>query len=63
MIEIVVIRRLYARPLDTILATWGISLVIAQVLILIYGPTQQPLDIPTAGATDAPRHASTRRTA
>jgi urea transport system permease protein len=51
VIEVVVVRRLYARPLDTILATWGISLVITQVLILIYGPSTQPLNIPTPGAT------------
>jgi urea transport system permease protein len=51
VIEIVVVRRLYDRPLDTILATWGISLAITQVLILIYGPGTQPLDVPTPGAS------------
>lgn len=51
VIEIVVVRRLYHRPLDTILATWGISLAMTQILILIYGPGTQPLDIPTPGAT------------
>jgi urea transport system permease protein len=50
-IELVVVRRLYARPLDTILATWGIALVITQCLILIYGPGTQPLDLPATGAT------------
>jgi urea transport system permease protein len=51
VIEVVVVRRLYARPLDTILATWGISLATTQILILIYGPGTQPLNIPTPGAT------------
>jgi urea transport system permease protein len=51
VIEIVVVRRLYARPLDTILATWGLSLVITQALILIYGPGTEPLNLPTPGAS------------
>ncbi len=37
VIEFVVIRRLYARPLDTILATWGVSLVLVQLIIEFYG--------------------------
>ena len=51
VIEIVVVRRLYARSLDTILATWGLSLVITQALILIYGPGTEPLNLPTPGAS------------
>jgi urea transport system permease protein len=51
VIEIGVVRRLYERPLDTILATWGISLVITQALILIFGSQTQPLEPPTHGAT------------
>jgi urea transport system permease protein len=52
VIEIVVIRRLYARPLDTILATWGISLVLIQLITLIYGPGNKFLDLPTVSATE-----------
>jgi urea transport system permease protein len=52
LIEIVVIRRLYARPLDTILATWGVSLVVIQVITLIYGPGNRFLDLPTVSATE-----------
>jgi branched-chain amino acid transport system permease protein len=52
VIELVVIRRLYARPLDTILATWGISLVLIQGITEIYGAGQHFLDLPTVGATD-----------
>lgn len=52
VIEIVVIRRLYARPLDTILATWGISLVLIQLITLVYGPGNKFLDLPTVSATD-----------
>jgi len=51
VIEFVVIRRLYARPLDTILATWGISLVLVQCIVEIYGSGQRFLDLPTVGAT------------
>lgn len=38
LIEYICIRHLYHRPLDTILATWGVSLVIKQVIIIIFGP-------------------------
>ena len=51
VIELVVIRRLYARPLDTILATWGISLVLVQSIVEIYGSGQRFLELPTVGAT------------
>jgi len=51
IIELVVIRRLYARPLDTILATWGISLVLVQSIVEIYGSGQRFLDLPTVSAT------------
>src|SRR4029077_11362236 len=51
VIELVVIRRLYARPLDTILATWGISLVLVQLIIEFYGAGQHFLDLPTVSAT------------
>ncbi len=51
VIEFVVIRRLYARPLDTILATWGISLVVIQGIVEIYGAQQRFVDLPTISAT------------
>jgi branched-chain amino acid transport system permease protein/urea transport system permease protein len=37
-IEYACIRHLYRRPLDTILATWGVSLAIKQLVIIIFGP-------------------------
>lgn len=52
VIEFVVIRRLYARPLDTILATWGISLVLIELITLIYGPGNKFLDLPTVSAIE-----------
>jgi urea transport system permease protein len=37
LLEIVLIRRLYKRPLDTLLATWGVSLVIQQLFRELFG--------------------------
>lgn len=51
VVEALVIRRLYDRPLETILATWGISLIIIQVLTLGYGHNNQALEQPLSGAT------------
>lgn len=39
LIEIGIIRRLRGRPLDTLLATWGISLVLQQAARNLFGPT------------------------
>ena len=56
LIEELVVRHVYHRFLDTILATWGLSLVIKQAVILIFGPASHsvasPLDlaIPLFGA-------------
>ena len=49
LIEWTVVRRLYRRPLDTILATWGIALAIWQSLILIFGRVAYPFDGPVSG--------------
>jgi len=37
LIERLVVRHLYGRPLDSMLATWGISLVLIQIIRLIFG--------------------------
>lgn len=37
VIERTIIRRLYHRPIDTLLATWGVSIVLRQIVRLIYG--------------------------
>jgi branched-chain amino acid transport system permease protein len=49
VIEWAVVRRLYHRPLDTILATWGIALVIWQVLVLMFGRAAYPYNGPAQG--------------
>jgi urea transport system permease protein len=40
-IERGIIRFLYGRPLETLLATWGISLILQQAVRTIFGPTNQ----------------------
>ncbi len=49
LIEEAVIRRIYARVLDTILATWGISLMLKQAIVLIFGPGSYSMATPLAG--------------
>jgi len=46
-IERGVIRFLYGRPLETLLATWGVSLVLQQLVRSIFGPTNQEVGNPT----------------
>ncbi len=53
-IERGVIRFLYGRPLETLLATWGISLILQQAVRSIFGPTNREVGNPSwmAGAFD-----------
>lgn len=46
VLEVTLIRRLYDRPIATILATWGLSLILQQVIILIYGAAPRPVLAP-----------------
>lgn len=41
VIEEIVIRRIYHRFLDTILATWGVSLALKQLTVILFGPGSQ----------------------
>jgi urea transport system permease protein len=47
LIERTVIRFLYGRPLDTLLATWGVSLILQQTVRTIFGPTNQDVGAPS----------------
>jgi urea transport system permease protein len=47
IIERSVIRFLYGRPLETLLATWGISLILQQAIRTIFGPTNREVRNPT----------------
>lgn len=43
LIERTVIRRLYGRPLETLLATWGISLILQQLVRSVFGASNRPV--------------------
>jgi urea transport system permease protein len=45
-IERGIIRFLYGRPLETLLATWGISLILQQAIRSIFGPTNKEVTQP-----------------
>jgi urea transport system permease protein len=45
-VEWLLIRRLYARPLDTLLATWGLSLIMQQAFRSIFGAREVGVDLP-----------------
>ncbi len=53
-IERGIIRFLYGRPLETLLATWGVSLILQQAVRSIFGPTNQEVGNPSwmSGAFD-----------
>ncbi|MCP8883686.1 urea ABC transporter permease subunit UrtB [Devosia sp. XJ19-1] len=53
-IERGIIRWLYGRPLETLLATWGLSLILQQTVRSIFGPTNQMVIAPTwmSGSTE-----------
>ncbi|SHJ89164.1 amino acid/amide ABC transporter membrane protein 1, HAAT family [Bradyrhizobium lablabi] len=47
--ERVVVRPLYRRPLDAILATWGLGIVIGQLVTLVFGREVQFVPAPVSG--------------
>jgi branched-chain amino acid transport system permease protein/urea transport system permease protein len=49
IVEELVIRHVYHRFIDTILATWGLSLLIKQAVIVIFGPAGQQVFNPLPG--------------
>src|ERR1700710_187113 len=46
LVEWVLIRHLYRRPLDTLLATWGLSLILQQVYRSVFGAREVGVDQP-----------------
>ena len=68
VIERLVVRHLYDRPLDTIVATWGISLIATQGVLILLGSTMQGVGTPFGSFTcrrlflfDLPARADGRR--
>jgi urea transport system permease protein len=47
LIERTIIRFLYGRPLETLLATWGLSLVLQQAVRTAFGPTNREVGNPS----------------
>ena len=54
LIERTIIRFLYGRPLETLLATWGLSLILQQAIRTIFGPNNREVGNPSwmSGAFD-----------
>jgi len=46
-LERTVIRHLYGRPLETLLATWGISLILIQIVRMVYGAQNVTVENPS----------------
>jgi len=46
VVEWALIRHLYKRPLDTLLATWGLSLILQQVYRSVFGGREVGVDLP-----------------
>ena len=50
LIEFLLIRHIYQRPLDTILATWGLSIALKQAIVLLFGPESQSVVAPISSS-------------
>src|SRR5689334_14650377 len=46
LLEVTVIRHLYGRPLDTLLATWGVALILQQLARSIFGASNVAVTSP-----------------
>ena len=46
ILERLIVQNLYTRPLDSILATWGVSLIFSQGTLILFGPTIQGIGTP-----------------
>jgi urea transport system permease protein len=51
LVERILLRRLYRRPLDTILATWGVGVVLQQVIRLTAGGDLRYVELPPSMAS------------
>ncbi|MBV9522715.1 MAG: branched-chain amino acid ABC transporter permease [Alphaproteobacteria bacterium] len=52
LVERFIVRPLYARPLDAILATWGLGIIIGQLITIAFGREVQFVQSPVQGAAD-----------
>ncbi len=54
LIERIIIRPLYDRPLDTIVATWGVSMIVTQGTLILLGSTLPEQAHPSAASRWVP---------
>jgi urea transport system permease protein len=60
-VEVVIVRKLYRRPLDSLLATWGLSLIVTQGLLLVLGSSMPGIGTPPGSVAVGPYTFSTYR--
>ena len=46
VVEVLLVSKLYSRPLDTLLATWGVSMILRQVLRFLFGAREDSAVMP-----------------
>ncbi|ALS24323.1 MULTISPECIES: ABC transporter permease subunit [Paenibacillus] len=51
IVDRLIIRYLYGRPLDSVVATWGISLILGQGMLILMGPSLQGISTPLGSFT------------
>jgi urea ABC transporter permease protein UrtB len=51
IVEILVVRRLYGRLLDSVAATWAVGLILSQGMLILTGPSMQGLSSPFGSFT------------
>ncbi|GGC48019.1 ABC transporter permease subunit [Chelatococcus reniformis] len=61
VVEVLIVRKLYKRPLDTLLATWGLSLIVTQGLLILLGSSIPGIGTPEGSFTVGPYTFSTYR--
>ncbi len=52
VVELAIVRPLYTRPLDAILATWGLGIIIGQLITIGFGREVQFVQTPMTGAIE-----------
>jgi branched-chain amino acid transport system permease protein len=61
VVERLVVRHFYQRPLDSIIATWGLSLIATQGVLIVLGSTMQGVGTPLGSITVGDRSYSAYR--
>lgn len=51
IVEVLIIRRLYGRLFDTMLATWGLSMVMYQAAVLMFGSVTEGIGMPASNVS------------